>query len=227
MGDNSVNLTAETEAEVNDDVTIDDKRSSGILKQNATFVLLTVFFLFGLLLGALFIAKADSSILDTLDYLFFSSIETRMQSAFFPIFIASVASSFLFILAEFFCGLSMWGSIIVPIFPLIRGFGLGMTAGYVYSFGWTGIFYYILMILPGAFLSVFTITLSGIEAIRFSKQLNLAHKIRHTSHTFAPQPSVHNYIMRFGLITCLSIIAALVDILTAFLFSGIFQNNLF
>lgn len=212
------------DAPITDDVRLDTQIDSGIGKQNPALLFLAVLLLFGMLLGALFIAKADKTVLETLDYLFFSNLQTRMNNALFPVFIASMTSSFLFILLSYFCGLSMWGSILIPAIPLLRGFGLGMTAGYVYGFGGAGVFYYILLILPGAFVSIIAILFSAMQGMWFSKQLNFYHKTKRKTNAFAPQPSVRNYTVRFALITVLAVAAALVDMLTAVLFSGLFRD---
>lgn len=209
-----------------DDVQLDTQTDSGIFRNNPAFLFLTVLFLFGMLLGSLFIAKADKTVLETLDYLFFSNLQTRMHDTLFPVFVASMTSSFLFILMTYFCGLSMWGSILIPVIPLLRGFGLGMTAGYVYGFGGAGFSYYLLLILPGACLSALAILFSAMQGMGFSKQINSFHKSKMKVNAFAPQPSIRNYTVRFGLITVLAVMAALLDMLTAFLFSGFFQGFL-
>lgn len=230
MGEHSVDLSkpqpTDREQNIQDDAAVDATKPSESRRPRGIFLLLLLFFFFGVLLGALFVGNANGSILDTLDHLLFTSLKTRTQGAFLPIFIASMASSFLFMLAEFFCGLSMWGALVVPVFPLLRGFGLGLTSGYVYTFGWTGVFYHILVILPGAVLAAGAILFGAMESIRFSRQLNAAHKLRRTPNAFVPQPSIQNYILRLGLISCLTIAAALVDVVTALLFSGVFQNGI-
>ncbi|MDD5953446.1 MAG: stage II sporulation protein M [Oscillospiraceae bacterium] len=206
----------------NDDVT--DDGNPGTTQKHTIYLLLACFFLLGLLLGVLFMTKADASVLDTLDCFFFSSVHTRTEGALLPVFIASMASSFFFLLAIFFCGLTMWGAFVVPILPLLRGFGLGLTAGYVYHFGWHGILYYLAVMLPGAYLASLMVLFSAAEAIRFSKRLNFSHKARRKRYAFVPQPSVKTYLLRFGIMASLSIFAALLDVATTFLFSGFFQS---
>lgn len=220
------NLSAETIA-VNDDVTTDDKQITGKQNKSTVTVLLAVLFLFGLLLGVLYIANADSSVLTMLDYLFFSSIETRMNHSFPLIFVASVTSSFLFLLASFLGGLTMWGSLFVPLLSILRGFGLGMTAGHVYSFGVAGVFYQILVVLPGAMFSCFAVLFSAKESIYFSRQLNHVHHIRRNPKLYAPQPSVQNYAIRIGILSCLALFGALLDVFATLLFSGIFQTSFY
>lgn len=211
----------------NDDVKSDEIQKSGTVKTNRTILLLAVLFLFGVLLGAVYITKADSAILDTLDYFFFSSIKTRMSHGFFQIFAASAASSFLFLLCIFFGGLTMWGAFFVPVFSVFRGFGFGLTAGYVYGFGAMGVLYQVMMVLPGAMLSGFAIFLASREAIQFSGKINLVHRARTKPHRYVKQPSVRNYAMRIGAVSSFALFGALADVFTALVFSGIFQNHIF
>ncbi len=229
MGEFLTTSAAETETATaaNDtEAAKESRKATGQKKENKVFFLLNVLFLLGMLLGALFIPKAGTAVLEALDSLFFSNIEARLQSASFATFVASTASSFVFLFAILFCGLSMWGAVIVPVLPVIRGFGLGMTAGYLYGLGTDGVFYYMAVILPGALVSLLAIQLSAVTAIRFSKRLNRARKLQMSAHhaAFAAQPSTRNYLTRLALAACLAIFAALLDMATAFVFSGLFQT---
>lgn len=198
---------------------------SANLQQTTTLILLAVFFLFGMLLGALFIRKSDPSLLDALDQFCFTSISTRVNGSYWQLFLSSMASSFLFTLASFFNGLTMWGMFLTPLLPLLRGFGLGLTAGYLYGFGGIGIWYFICIVLPGAFLSALTVLLTSTEAIRFSKRLNRAHKVRNRRYAFAPQPAISSFLLRIGVFGCLSIVASFLDMGAVACFGGFFQNT--
>ena len=130
------------------------------------------------------------------DQFCFTSISTRVNGSYWQLFLSSMASSFLFTLASFFSGLTMWGMFLTPLLPLLRGFGLGLTAGYLYGFGGIGIWYFICIVLPGAFSSALTVLLTSSEAIRFSKRLNRAHKVRNRRYAFAPQPAISSFLLQ-------------------------------
>ena len=51
---------------------------------------------------------------------FFSNVKARSALPVLSIFVASLASSFLFLLFCFLCGLSIWGAYCVPLAPLFR-----------------------------------------------------------------------------------------------------------
>ncbi len=192
---------------------------SANLQQTTTLILLAVFFLFGMLLGALFIRKSDPSLLDALDQFCFTSISTRVNGSYWQLFLSSMASSFLFTLASFFSGLTMWGMFLTPLLPLLRGFGLGLTAGYLYGFGGIGIWYFICIVLPGAFLSTLTVLLTSSEAIR------CAHKVRNRRYAFASQPAISSFLLRIGVFGFLSIVASFLDMGAVACFGGFFQNT--
>ena len=104
-----------------------------IFRQQFLLVFLGLFLIAGLILGVIFIRNADYSLLKTLDFVFFSNVKARSALPVLSIFVASLASSFLFLLFCFLCGLSIWGAYCVPLAPLFRGFGMGITAGYLYA----------------------------------------------------------------------------------------------
>jgi len=118
-----------------------------IFRQQFLLVFLGLFLIAGLILGVIFIRNADYSLLKTLDFVFFSNVKARSALPVLSIFVASLASSFLFLLFCFLCGLSIWGAYCVPLAPLFRGFGMGITAGYLYAaYGFQGFLFHLAVI---------------------------------------------------------------------------------
>ena len=143
-----------------------------IFRRQFLLVFLGLFFTAGLILGVLFVRSADYSLLKSLDFVFFSNVTARSALPFYAVFVASLASSFLFLLFCFLCGLSIWGAYCVPLAPLFRGFGMGITAGYLYAaYGFQGFLFHLAVILPGAFLCTVAILLASAESVRFSKKI--------------------------------------------------------
>lgn len=119
------------------------------------------------------------------------------------------------------------GAAVEPAVVLTRGFGLGITAGYVYSFGASGIVCYLLLMLPGAFFTSIAILSVAVEGIEFSRRMNAARRSQTRKQAFVVPPSVKNYCIRCNFYGCLAIIGAILDVCTAFLFAGLFQNRIF
>ena len=140
-----------------------------LFRQNKTFVLLSVIFLFGIFIGAISGENIDNKTFENINKLFLSNIEARGTNSFLYIFVSSLSSSFIFILLAFFMGLSMWGCILLPIIPFFNGFCLGISQNYLYcSYGIKGLGFQLLVLLPGIFISVIALLLMSREAMRLS-----------------------------------------------------------
>ena len=177
-------------------------------RQNWGMVLLALILLGGLVLGAIYARTAGFDALDRLDFLFAGNFRARRTEPYLSIFTASFASSFLFVFTCFLCGLSMWGIIFVPAVLIFRGFGLGLTSGYLYAaYGWKGILYNLSVILPGAFFCCLAILMASLEAMRFSRL------IASGSRNASARNSLRSYAGRFGIILLISCLAAGIDLL--------------
>ena len=192
-----------------------------IFRQQFLLVFLGLFLIAGLILGVIFIRNADYSLLKTLDFVFFSNGKARSALPVLSIFVASLASSFLFLLFCFLCGLSIWGAYCVPLAPLFRGFGMGITAGYLYAaYGFQGFLFHLAVILPGAFICLIAILIASRESMLFSKKIHLGRKTE--EQEAQPKNNVRHFFIRFSILTGILIIGALVDVLTTVCFSGLF-----
>ena len=192
-----------------------------IFRQQFLLVFLGLFLIAGLILGVIFIRNADYSLLKTLDFVFFSNVKARSALPVLSIFVASLASSFLFLLFCFLCGLSIWGAYCVPLAPLFRGFGMGITAGYLYAaYGFQGFLFHLAVILPGAFICLIAILIASRESMLFSKKIHLGRKTE--GQEAQPKNNVRHFFIRFSILTGILIIGALVDVLTTVCFSGLF-----
>ena len=148
-------------------------------------------------------------------------MKARSALPVLSIFVASLASSFLFLLFCFLCGLSIWGAYCVPLAPLFRGFGMGITAGYLYAaYGFQGFLLHLAVILPGAFICLIAILIASRESMLFSKKIHLGRKTE--EQEAQPKNNVRHFFIRFSILTGILIIGALVDVLTTVCFSGLF-----
>ena len=192
-----------------------------IFRQQFLLVFLGLFLIAGLILGVIFIRNADYSLLKTLDFVFLSNVIARSVLLLLCIFVVSLESSFLFLLFCFLCGLSMWGAYCVPLAPLFRGFGMGITAGYLYAaYGFQGFLFHLAVILPGAFICLIAILIASRESMLFSKKIHLGRKTE--EQETQPKNNVRHFFIRFSILTGILIIGALVDVLTTVCFSGLF-----
>lgn len=192
------------------------------LRENEALVLLALFLICGLVCGTLFAKNAENTWLDKLDFLFFSNFKARAAQPVLSVFSASFASSFLFILFCFLCGLSMWGMFLIPVVVFFRGFGLGLTSGYIYaSYAWEGVLYNLVVILPGALFCCIAILLAAREGTRFSKRMAV-YGSSAQSGTIS-RNNLKLYLMRFGTILAIAFLAALIDLLLSACFASLFR----
>lgn len=191
------------------------------LRQNDAMVFFSLFLIGGIVTGTLFARNADVAWLNKLDFLFVSNYKARAAQPLFTVFSASFASSFLFILCCFLCGLSMWGMFITPVIVFFRGFGLGLTSGYLYAaYEWQGVLYNLVVILPGALFCCIAILLAAREGTRFSKRMAVLGASSQSG--MISRSNLKRYLARFGTILALAFFAALVDLLLSACFAGLF-----
>lgn len=122
----------------------------GVLRRYGGAMLFSLTLAGGLLSGSLFSSGLSESLRSKLDLLFVMNLPSRLRSGALGAFCASFGSGFLFIAAAFLCGLSLWGIAGLPFIAFFKGFGIGVSAGYLFSsYGVKGVFFYLLVLLPG------------------------------------------------------------------------------
>lgn len=198
--------------------------SDGVLqicKKQFLLIFLGLFLIAGLILGVISVRHADYSLLKNLDFIFFSNVKARSTLPILSIFIASMASSFLFLLCCFLCGLSLWGAYCMPIVPLFRGFGIGIMSGYLYAaYGFSGFLFHLAVILPGAFICSIVLLIASRESMRFSKKMSLRKQPEQEQD--GPKQHTRNFCVRFSILTGMLMVGALVDVLTTVCFAHLF-----
>ncbi|MCR5653734.1 MAG: hypothetical protein K6F88_08040 [Ruminococcus sp.] len=108
----------------------------------------------GLTVGCICSGSLSSDTLRNLDFLFTTNMPERLSGGAWGAFCAGFASDFLFLLAAFLMGLSLWGAAALPFIAFFKGFGVGVSAGYlILTFGVKGILFYVSVLLPGIVIS--------------------------------------------------------------------------
>lgn len=189
------------------------------IRKNSLLLFLGITLLAGMVSGCLSARTADESLLTQLETLFLTDATTRSVQPMGVTFTASLTSSFLFVLTAVMMGLSAWGIALVPVIPFFRGFGLGISSGYLYAaYGLKGIGFYLAVMMPGILLSCVSILLSCREAMRFSLKFTTSG----LSAKGGEAPDLRLYFTRHGLCLVISVAAAVGDMLFSALFAGLF-----
>lgn len=104
----------------------------------------------GLSLGCICSGELSSDAVKNLDFLFTVNMPERLSGGALNAFCAGFASDFLFLSAAFLMGLSLWGVAVLPMLAFFKGFGIGVSAGYLLTaYGFKGIMFYLFVLLPG------------------------------------------------------------------------------
>lgn len=197
-------------------------RLKSLAKGNGIYLLLGGFLLIGMVIGAISARNAGYDTLLRFDLLFSSNFAARKTQSLFLTFTASFAASFLFVLLCFLAGLSLWGAFLSPLIPLFRGYGMGCSAGYLYAFySLRGVLFYLLVLLPGFFLSALAIIIGTRESIRFSATLIFSTKPEASSERL--KGDLRLYMKRTCVILIVILISAAIDVFLTACFSGLLE----
>ncbi len=181
--------------------------------------MLSVSLLAGLVFGAVCAGNADKSLMESLDFIFISDFQSRCDQSVLNSFIASLTSNFIFFIANLLLGLSVWGSVGVPFVIAFKGFGIGITGGYLYKcYALSGVGFFLLVMLCGSVVTTFALIFQGKIAIGFSN--NLFAKVRgsvtNSDETF------YRYIVNNSFMIIALSISSMIDAILNSLFAGVF-----
>lgn len=194
------------------------------LKRYGVLIFLGLALVIGMVFGAVSAGQADEQMLKNLDFLFITNFKQRLEQSLFLTFAASLSSYFIFFLAQFLLGFAAWGTVLLPVATFFKGFGTGLCAGYLCgAYGLEGVGFYLLLMLPGAFLSSVAMLLQGKEAFYFSKSLLYMLLPDRIKSKQANPPQFTKYLLTGSYILILTAVSAGVDVLLSMCFSGVFH----
>lgn len=184
--------------------------------------LFIVIFILGVVLGSLSYKNVSPEILKKLDVLFLSDLENRLEFTAFELFSSSFASGFLFILISFLMSFAAWGMFTLPLLCAFRGFCVGLSSTYMFSqYHIAGIGFYVLVILPGTVLFLFSFILSLKES--FTQSICLLKSYFLKTYDGVLLRKTKTYLFRNSVILVFVVVASLVDMLLFLLFSDMFN----
>lgn len=122
------------------------------LKKYGTVTFFAVVLIFGMIFGSIYAQSADEKLYKGLDFLFTTNLNARLTQGFFQTFCACFASNFVFIAVVILLGVTPWGLPFVPFVCFFKGFGAGLSGGFlVQSHSLMGFLFYVVVLLPGVF----------------------------------------------------------------------------
>ncbi len=138
-------------------------------KNNKVLILMVLMLITGMILGSLSTGYINMEYLHKIDFIFINNFKEKIYQSFLGIFASSSSQMLILtIILEFFA-LSFWGPLLIPFTVLFRGLALGLCAGYLYLiYGLKGIAFYLLIMLPGIFISSIGLLLFSSQTFKFS-----------------------------------------------------------
>ncbi len=191
------------------------------LKKNIVLLLFIAAVILGAAAGALGGKYADAELMKSLDIVFLTNFQLRSKAGMLSVFTASFAANFIVLLTIFLLGLTLWGELCVILIPLIKGYGYGLTIGYLYStYGMMGIFYNLLIILPGAFL--FSVVVAAAAKESFVNSVRLLAMFFKKAVSDDPRVQMKHYLLSMLWLLFLAALSSAADMLFSLMFSWIF-----
>ena len=191
-------------------------------KNYRTIIFLSILLLLGMVLGTISISAVNMDFIYKVDFLFLNDFKERIASSNLEIFASSLLSLSFFSLLIEFVTLSFFGALLIPVLIAFKGLGIGMTAGYLYLiYGLKGIAFYILILLPGIFVSSIGLIIFAAESFKFS--CKFAKKIFPKSDGISIWNEFKNYIHKIGCAFVILLFSSLLDVGFMAMFSRFFE----
>lgn len=192
------------------------------LKKYGTVAFFAVSFLIGMMFGAIYAKGASQSLYKGLDFLFTTNLSARLTQDFFETFSACFASDFVFMAAVFLLGITPWGIPFIPLVCAFKGFGTGLSGGFlVESHSLSGFFFYLAVLLPGVFLFSLVLLTQGNLAFYNSKKIFIT-LFTNNQNQVIPRVAMLNYLQRSLTLLIISFGSAILDTLLWSLLSPLF-----
>lgn len=191
-----------------------------ILKNSRIFILV-VFFVAGLLLGAISLNGNFETTEKTAE-ITESLLLLKREGNISEIFFSSLLSNLIYVLISIFLGFSLVGYPLIWWIPLLKGLGIGILTGYLYSyFSFKGIGYALIIIYPAMIISTFALILSCNDSIIYSKNAFMK-SIKGRGEFEKDETKI--YIIRNIIYLLIVIVSSVADTLFAKIFSNLFKN---
>lgn len=192
----------------------------GELVRRYRAVIMLAILVSGLLCGALIIRNGTGAVIERLTILIDSYKSVRIEQGIVANFCNSLLSGMLFLICSVFLGFSAIGTPLLIFLPFIRGTGLGMICGYMYStYKLTGLGYCLLLIYPGAAVALVAFFLACSESYQMSKNIfSTCIRTPKGQHQY----EIKQFFQKQSVYAAVTAGAALLDALMTVLFSSFF-----
>ncbi len=198
-------------------------KKMNLLKNNQKLIMLTGIFICGLFLGALTIRNANTGLENSLKTLIENYCIARGQQSILSNFLSFFGTECIFLLIALFFGVCSVGEPIIWGLPLLKGLGIGLISGYLYSeYTLQGMIYFSAFILPPSMLAAAALIFGCKESILMTRDLN---RILFKGESHNGFEMLRLYALRYFVLLCSTLFAAALSAALTFLFAD--KINLF
>lgn len=192
------------------------------LKKYGTVAFFITVLLFGMIFGSVYAQDADQKLYSGLDFLFTTNLNARLNQGFLQTFCACFASNFVFTAVLFLLGITPWGMPLIPFVCFFKGFGSGLSGGFlVKAHSLMGFFFYIVVLLPGIF--IFCLSLITQSNLAFYNSKRIFNAMFTKSNVIADvRASMTFYLQRSLILLTVALGCAVLDTLLWCLLAPLF-----
>lgn len=190
------------------------------MKGNLRLFLLACAFATGMLAGAAFLKNTvTTSVGEEVVYIADTYKNLKCNQGFLQNFCYSMLSEGILLLISVFIGFSAIGSPLICLLPFIKGLGLGLFCGYLYSeYGLHGLGYSLLLIVPAQSIANLTLIVSCNESCGFSYKICKEGILSSTLR----KEETKNYMLKHGVYLIMMAISSLIGAFFCSIFSSFF-----
>lgn len=191
-------------------------------KNHKTLIFMVIMIVGGMIFGAILAGCISFEVIDSLSGMFLNDFKERISQNLGESFVSSISVYFAFALLLELSALAVWGALSCPLILCFRGIGIGISGGYLYLiYGLKGIAFYVLILMPGIFVSSIAFALFGSASFKMSLKIAKSALPKGQEINFWQDMKLN--FKRFGrcfLILCFS---AFLDMCFMAMFSGFFD----
>lgn len=187
------------------------KRNAFTQTDSKSMMILLFIFASAMIIGAGTAGKSDTFISSQLSEYVSDALAYCIKSGFVKVFFYSFIINTLLILFAFVNGFNCIGLPLSVVLPAIKGIGLGLISGSMYTAGSSGVIKYCMTILPGGIFGVLALILACNESAYMSVDiLSLILNRREIGDSI----SIKKYSVKFLIILLIVFISSIIDAIT-------------
>lgn len=196
------------------------KKIGRSMKHNRFVTALFLCFLLCMCYGSFLISRIDTQAADLLAFLTKEYLASRTAQSLLETFLSSALSSFSYLAALFLLGFFAIGQPLIFLVPIFRGFGLGITMGYLYShYGISALGYCAVLIVPVSVFVALILINSAKDSLQMANLL-LLPALKENRPVLTSE-GLKIYLLKYLIYGLMTLGACVLDALLNFLFSGL------